>query len=190
MFILALFGRARNPVTGETELVGNISYNEWLDKHKEDCDADTIEYNNYKTILSDSKYFPKSIEEFKNIKYNKDKSLYKQLNREYKTIKQINKTSDNVSRDVNTYYQFRNDNIEMTDHSIFDYHKRMFDKNGNQNYNYNEILKIINNKSNYFDIRNGRQVNYYNRISVVKETYTNEIISIRKGRLSKHWKEI
>lgn len=28
--------RARNPLTGETELVGNISYKEWMEKHKRD----------------------------------------------------------------------------------------------------------------------------------------------------------
>ena len=28
--------RARNPFTGETEIVGNMSYQQWMDKHKED----------------------------------------------------------------------------------------------------------------------------------------------------------
>jgi len=60
---------------------------------------------------------PKKFEEFTKLKYI-NINTYQQLNREYRTIGRINKESSEPIRDINMYYQFRKDKIEMTDHAI------------------------------------------------------------------------
>ncbi len=123
------------------------------------------------------------------MKYN-NTNTYKQLNREYRTVGRINKKSSEPIRDINMYYQSRKDKIEMTDHAIEHYFDRMYDKKGNENYNYNKIVEIINKKVNYIDTDNDRNICYYDKIAIIKELNTDEIVSIRKGRLSKKWKKI
>lgn len=195
--------RARNPITGKNELIDNMSYKEWLDKQKikygdEAIDktfkqvrnkvADKKQFNNYSTRLKGSPYVPKDIESFVKLKYN-NTNEYKRLTREYRTIGKINKKSLYATRDIDIYYKFRNDNVELTQHSIYDYHERMYKSNGESNYDYDSLLKLINKEPNYYDVDTERDVNYYNKISIVKETDTKEVVSIRKGRLSKKWKK-
>ena len=75
--------RARNPITGEIESIGNISYSEWLNKHyatygKENVDKaikiaknrtnDIRQYNKYVAVLG--KKNVGTLENFINIKYN------------------------------------------------------------------------------------------------------------------------
>ncbi len=78
------------------------------------------------------------------IKYNYIEK-YKQLNREYRTIGKINKLSNNVLRDTKTYYNFRKENIEITNHAIERYHER----------------------ANYYDEVNKRNIKHYNKITIV-----------------------
>lgn len=196
--------RARNPITGKNEIIPNMSYKEWLEKQKikygdtavnnsvkkvRNKTTDKAQFGKYKERLKNSPYIPKKFEDFTKIKYN-NIDVYKQLNREYRTIGKINKTSNYIERDVATYYQFRNDKIEMTNHSIYDYHKRMYKNDGMQNYDYNKIVEVINKKPNYYDSNTDRNVNYYDKISIVSETNTKEIVAIRKSRLNKKWKEL
>ena len=64
-------------------------------------------------------------------------------------------------------------------------------KDGTQNYDYNKILDIINNKEpNYYDDKTKRNVYYYDRISIIREINTKEVVAIRKSRLNKKWKEL
>ena len=204
--------RARNPITGENEIIDNMSYKDWynskvkahgqadidrefkqsrykFDKKEFVKNNDYSQYNRYVERLKNSPYLPKTLEEFVKIKYNADGS-YDRLVREYRTIGRINKTSQNVERDIKTYYQFRNDSIEMTDHAIYDYHLRMFKKDGTPNYDYNKMVEVIKRKSNYFDENTNRNVNFYDKICVISEVDTKEIVSIRKSRLNKKWKKL
>ena len=196
--------RARNPITGKNEIVDNISYKEWAEKNGLDKPKaqwpkpvkkeyvkpnDWSQYNRYTERLKDSPYLPKTLEKFVKIKYNND-GAYDRLAREYKTIGRINKYAESpeiAKRDISTYYRFRQDDIEMTDHSIFDYHLREFKGDGTRNYDYNKIVEIIKKPPNYFDKNTNRNVNYYDRIAVLSETDTKEIVSIIKGRLNKKW---
>lgn len=199
--------RARNPVTGKNEIIGNMSYEELAEKHglgypvtrkpkppqKEFVNHnDWSQYNRYAERLKESPYLPKTIEEFVKIKYNGD-GTYERLAREYRTIGRINKyadTPDIAKRDISTYYQFRRDNIEMTNHGIFDYHLRMYKNDGTPNYDYNKIVEIIKKEPNYTDDTTNRIVNYYDRIAILKEKGTKEVVSIIKGRLNKKWNAI
>lgn len=196
--------RARNPITGKNEVIGNMSYEDWYNaKVKEHGKAavddaykavknkasDAAQYNRYAERLKESPYLPKNLENFVKTKYNNDGS-YARLAREYKTVGRVRKTSATPERDIQTYYQFRKDDIEMTDHGIYDYHLRMYKKDGTQVYDHNKIVEIAKKEPNYRDGRNGRFVNVYDDICIVKENGTNEIVSLRKGRVNKQWKEI
>jgi len=150
--------------------------------------SDSNQFESYKNRLQKSPYLPKKLEDFTKMKYN-NISSYKQLNREYRTIGKINKTSSDVNRDVDMYYQFRKDNIEMTDHSLQHYFDRMYDKKNNLNYDYNKIVETFNKKANYEDT-NGRKICYYDGIVIVKEVGTDEMVTLRKGRVSNRWKKI
>lgn len=196
--------RARNPVTGKNEIIDNMSYKEWYDskvkahgqadidkayKMAKNRSADMKQFESYKSRLADSPHLPTNVDKFIENKYN-DIGKYSQLKREYATIGKINKLSENVERDKTTYYKFRNDKIEMSQHAIYDYHLRMYKKDGSSNYNYEKIRDIIKNPPNYVDTITDRNVNYYEGITVISEKNTNEIVSLWKGRLSKKWKLI
>ena len=86
--------RARNPVTGENEIVGNISYEEWAKKHGIDkMDKKTIkaynsldgydrkQYENYKNIFSEIN----TVEKFKEIKYNNGE-LWEKYKKQYRIL--------------------------------------------------------------------------------------------------------
>ncbi len=75
--------RARNPVTGKNEIIGNMSYKEWLNKNKITYGKDTIDkaYKMAKNKVYDSKQYERyleifgkkeigTLENFVNIKYN------------------------------------------------------------------------------------------------------------------------
>ena len=199
--------RAKNPVTGKNEIVDNISYKEWakqngLDKPKSQWPKpvkkefvkpnDWSQYNRYAERLKESPYFPKTLEEFVKIKYNNG-GTYDRLAREYRTIGRINKYAESpeiAKRDISTYYRFRQDDIEMTNHGIYDYHLREFKGDGTRNYDYNKIVEIIKKEPNYTDNNTNRIVNYYDRIAVLREKDTKEVVSIIKGRLNKKWNAI
>jgi SPP1 gp7 family putative phage head morphogenesis protein len=77
--------RARNPITNETEIIGNMSYKEWYDakvkEHGKDAvnnafkkvknrSADIEQFNNYKSRLTDNPHLPSNIDKFVEMKYN------------------------------------------------------------------------------------------------------------------------
>lgn len=196
--------RARNPITGKNEVIGNMSYEEWYNskvkehgkadvnkafKKAQNKASDAAQYAKYAERLKGSPYLPKNLESFVESKYNKD-DAYKRLAREYRTIGRIDKRSATPERDKQTYYKFRKDDVEITDHGIYDYHSRMHKKDGTQEYDYDKIVDIAKREPNHRDGRNGRSVWVYDGICIVKEVATNEIVSIRKGRVSKWWTKI
>ena len=86
--------RARNPVTGENEVIDNISYGEWAKKHGIDTmDRKTIkiynaldsydrkQYENYRKIFSEIN----TVEKFKEIKYN-NVELWEKYKKEYRVL--------------------------------------------------------------------------------------------------------
>ena len=86
--------RARNPVTGETEIIDNMSYEQWAKKHgidKMDKKAlktynaldsyDRKQYENYKKIFSEIN----TVDKFKEIKYN-NSELWGKYKKEYRVL--------------------------------------------------------------------------------------------------------
>lgn len=99
--------RARNPVTGETGIIDNISYKEWAKQHGIDqldskalkqfnpLDSyDRKQYDNYKKI------FPEidNVDKFRKIKYN-NVELWDKYKREYRVLNQYKMDSGSLSND-------------------------------------------------------------------------------------------
>ena len=79
--------RARDPITGKTEVIGNMNYKDWYEKNVEKYGQDAIDkaykmtrnkagdekqYKQYKKVLDDKNIG--TLENFKNIKYNDEKA--------------------------------------------------------------------------------------------------------------------
>lgn len=97
--------RARNPVTGETEIVDNISYKEWAKQHGIDqldgkeikqlnalSGYDRDQYERYKSIFSEID----SVDKFKEIKYSNDE-LWAEYKHKYRIINQYKVDSGTLS---------------------------------------------------------------------------------------------
>ena len=98
--------RARDPETGKTYLVGNMSYEDWKNqyvkgnsqaelavKKQRNLSADKKQYKEYKSVLG--KEAPKTFEAFQSLKYNEVdkwsnlKTLYRQINWQVKCQENI-----------------------------------------------------------------------------------------------------
>lgn len=148
---------------------------------------DVEEYNKIKNIVGDNRV--DSFEKCHNMKYNNTKE-YDLLKREYKTIRNIKNSSDNVERDVETYYKFKSHGIEATNHFIEHYYDRMYDKNNNKLYDFDKIVDTSKKVPNYFDSEQRRNIRFYDKIVLISEVDTNEFVTMRYGRGKKTWKEL
>ena len=99
--------RARNPITGKNEIVGNISYKEWAKQNgidqltpKELKQYNTLEGNDRKQYENYKKIFPEidTVDKFRKIKYN-DVELWDKYKREYRVLNQYKMDSGNLSND-------------------------------------------------------------------------------------------
>lgn len=99
--------RARNPVTGENEIIGNMSYSEWAEKHGIDkMDKKTLktynaldsydrkQYENYRKIFSDIN----TVEKFKEIKYN-NVEQWEKYKKQYRVLNQYKMDNGTLSND-------------------------------------------------------------------------------------------
>lgn len=107
--------RARNPITGQTEIIDNMSYKDWLNKQKvkygdtnvnnsikmvKNKTVDQDQYKRYKPYIGSE---VKTLEKFKNIKYN-DKETWENIKKyvdlsrkgEMPTTLSFNKFNDNM----------------------------------------------------------------------------------------------
>lgn len=89
---------------------------------------------------------------------------------------------------VAAYYEFKKHGITFGDHGIARYVESLQrKKNGTISYNFNTILKIMNQPVNYSD---GRDIRFYDRIMVVTEKGTKNIVTIHKyNKPKKRWEK-
>ncbi|MGB4984665.1 MAG: minor capsid protein [Erysipelotrichaceae bacterium] len=147
------------------------------------------DYDNYVSVLGSKRVG--TFENYKNIVYNKSINQLEVLKREYKTINLINHKSDYIDRDIDTYYNFRNNNFEVTNHFIERYFERMYKKNGDINYVFDDVLRVLNSEFNYVDSTNGRLIKYYNNIGICFDENTLEVVTLMKQReVNKKWKNL
>lgn len=76
------------------------------------------------------------------------------------------------------YWNFKKDGIVFGDHGIARYIERYKRKNGTIKYNYQSIINMMSQPVNYISDRDGRHVRYYNRIVIITEPVTGEIVTI------------
>lgn len=186
--------RARDPETGNTYLVpGGMSYKQWYDKFVVDKygkdrievfekmvknkASDRKQLNEFKGVLG--KESPKTLKDFQELKYN-NSNEWNIKQREYSTINSIdNKEWSNVYKEKvkSTYYNFRNDNIELSWHGAQRFVDRNVDKKGNIIFTQKDIVDSFNSKPNYRQ-QDGRLVNFGDGIAIIRSSETNEIVSI------------
>lgn len=186
--------RARNPKTGKTYLIpADMNYEQWYQKYvidkygKDQAKAmekkiknkasDKKQHEKYKEIIG--KDTPKSFDKFQELKYNNSEE-WNIKQREYSTIKTIkNKDwSDSYKEKIkNTYYDFREDGIELSWHGTQRFVDRRVDKKGNTVFTKSDITDMFNGTPNYIQ-EDGRLVNFQNGTAIIRNSETNEIISI------------
>lgn len=147
------------------------------EKKVKNTSSDKKQYARYKEILGNRA--PKTLEEFQELKYN-NVNEWNIKQREYNTISDINSKewSDIYKEKVKTaYYNFRKDSIELSWHGGQRFVDRNLDKKGNITFTQKDIVDMFNAKPNYIQ-QDGRLVNFNNGIAIIRNSETNEIVSI------------
>lgn len=197
--------RARNPLTDKNYIVdGDITYSEWLDSltpeqkaalelsRKKDSNkiADKLQFEKYKNRLG-SKNVPKTLEKFLETKYNKIDE-YNSLKKTYATIGEIDRkpwTDSFKEKAKKSYYDFKNENIEMSAHAISRFLSRKDGTNG-ISYTFDDMVKQCNMLENYIQA-DGRLVKYYNQVAVVYNEKNDAVVSIvNRKNTKKDWRKI
>lgn len=182
---------ARDPATGKSyEVPANMKYDEWHEKYVknnpeavaaekkwENRFADKKQFEEYKNILGDEAL--KTFDNFQNLKYN-DSEEWGIKQREYSTINKIKnkKTYSEPYRQkmIDTYYDFRKEGYEFTDHSLNRFLGQKSGK-GKKIFSKDDLLDVLNSKVNYLDDTD-RTVKHYSGVAVVQNKETKEVVTI------------
>ena len=145
---------------------------------------DFKEHNELKAVLQGDN-LPKTLAEFQDLKYNK-KQEYELLNRENITISKIkakNWSPIFIQKALETYYDFREKNIELTDHGVARLLQRGFDKD--------TIIDICKNYPFNYIQEDGKRIKFYSGITVIYANSSDEIVSIVSRNVPKgEWKNV
>lgn len=177
---------ARDPETGKSLKVENLTYKEWYSKY-------IVEYNykkEYENIVSILGYKAVgNLEKYRDIKYN-DVERYNDIQKDYGVIDAINKNGKILDKEraKKLYYNFKAEGIYTSDHFIEHFIDREYKNNGEINHTFNEIVELCKEKPNYIDTRNEKQIISKSGVNIFVEN--GKYITLRKGRVSKHWKKI
>lgn len=130
---------------------------------------------------------PQSLAKLQSLKYNKNSTEYALLKREKKTISDINGkewTPAFKQKAIKTYYEFRKDGIELTDHGAARLLDRFRDKK-------DVIKNICKNKPFNYIQDDGRRIKYYDKMAIVYLKDTDEINTfMRQNNVKEKWHEI
>lgn len=195
--------RAYRDKDGKTQLTdSDITYEEWhkkyvdgnqeyalIEKREKNYYRDNIQYEKFVNTLGDKA--PSSIDEFQNLKYNDDE--WKKLEREYDTILKI-KNKESYSDEyrqklIDTYYEFRKEGYEFTDHSL---NRFLGQKSGKakKNFTKDELLTVLGKEANYYEAETERTVKFYEGISIIQNKGTKEVVSIvTRNKKKEGWYE-
>ena len=148
--------------------------------HKRDENT-LVRWKNIKNF----RYCPKTLEKLQKIKYNKDKELWEQLKREKKTIIDINGKQWSASfreRAVDTYYQFRESRIELTDHGVARFLQRKI--------SFDFVVETNLKPFNYSQL-DGKKIKFYDEIAIIYTSDEKEIVSfVERRNVKDDWDEI
>lgn len=168
---------ARNPATGKTEYVEKgMTYEEWRKKYV-DGDADKTEWEEYQRVLGEKA--PKTLEEFRNIKYTESKKwgIMMENKRLFEKIDSTETYSPEYRAKLKETYQYFSDaGFAFREHAL---NRVLGQKNGKDKFTFTkeELLRILNKPANYQQ-PDGKYVRFYDGISVISADDTGEIVSV------------
>lgn len=168
---------ARNPATGKTEYVEKkLAYEEWRKKYVEE-NADKNEWEEYQRILGEKA--PKTLEEFRNIKYTESKKWGKMMEnkRLFEKIDSAETYSPEYRTKLKETYQYFSDaGFAFREHAL---NRVLGQKTGKDKFTFTkeELLRILNKPANYQQ-PDGKYVRFYDGISVISADDTGEIVSV------------
>lgn len=168
---------ARNPATGKTEYVEKgMTYEEWWKKYVEE-NADKNEWEEYQRILGEKA--PKTLEEFRNIKYTESKKwgIMMENKRLFEKIDSTETYSPEYRTKLKETYQYFSDaGFAFREHAL---NRVLGQKTGKDKFTFTkeELLRILNKPANYQQ-PDGKYVRFYDGISVISADDTGEIVSV------------
>lgn len=168
---------ARNPATGKTEYVEKkLTYEEWRKKYVEE-NADKNEWEEYQRILGEKA--PKTLEEFRNIKYTESKKwgIMMENKRLFEKIDSTETYSPEYRTKLKETYQYFSDaGFAFREHAL---NRVLGQKTGKDKFTFTkeELLRILNKPANYQQ-PDGKYVRFYDGISVISADDTGEIVSV------------
>lgn len=168
---------ARNPATGKTEYVEKkLTYEEWRKKYV-DGDADKTEWEEYQRVLGEKA--PKTLEEFRNIKYTESKKwgIMMENKRLFEKIDSTETYSPEYRAKLKETYQYFSDaGFAFREHAL---NRVLGQKTGKDKFTFTkeELLRILNKPANYQQ-PDGKYVRFYDGISVISVDDTGEIVSV------------
>lgn len=168
---------ARNPATGKTEYVEKkLTYEEWRKKYVEE-DADKTEWEEYQRVLGEKA--PKTLEEFRNIKYTESKKwgIMMENKRLFEKIDSTETYSPEYRAKLKETYQYFSDaGFAFREHAL---NRVLGQKTGKDKFTFTkeELLRILNKPANYQQ-PDGKYVCFYDGISVISADDTGEIVSV------------
>ena len=181
----------------------NAALKDYIDKHpflKRDEERERYRYNDdavqklYKTIDKRSKKeyseilqnlgnkAPKSYSDFQALSHSEKESL-RQDNKvaSYVWSSTKEKLTDNQKQQaVDAYYNFKEHGVRFGGHAISQYIARMRRPNGRLMYNFDSILTVASLPLNYQSEHKGRKAKYYNRLLLIYENNSDEIVTFMK----------
>ena len=168
---------ARNPATGKTEYVEKkLTYEEWRKKYVEE-NADKTEWEEYQRVLGEKA--PKTLEEFRNIKYTESKKwgIMMENKRLFEKIDSTETYSPEYRAKLKETYQYFSDaGFAFREHAL---NRVLGQKTGKDKFTFTkeELLRILNKPANYQQ-PDGKYVRFYDGISVISADDTGEIVSV------------
>ena len=168
---------ARNPATGKTEYVEKgMTYEEWRKRYVEE-NADKTEWEEYQRILGEKA--PKTLEEFRNIKYTESKKwgIMMENKRLFEKIDSTETYSPEYRTKLKETYQYFSDaGFAFREHAL---NRVLGQKTGKDKFTFTkeELLRILNKPANYQQ-PDGKYVRFYDGISVISADDTGEIVSV------------
>lgn len=168
---------ARNPATGKTEYVEKgMTYEEWRKRYVED-DFNKTEWEEYRRVLGEKA--PKTLEEFRNIKYTESKKwgMMMENKRLFEKIDSTETYSPEYRTKLKETYQYFSDaGFAFREHAL---NRVLGQKTGKDKFTFTkeELLRILNKPANYRQ-PDGKYVRFYDGISVISADDTGEIVSV------------
>lgn len=182
---------SRDPVTGKGKMVKDVKFNEWK-AHYLDPFEKQQRFNKLQDVMGE--HAP-SYKQFQEIA--KGSLEEEQLNHALKTVSYIHKSTRETEslkrREMaeEVYYSARDAGILLSGHAALQYAVRIYKKrDGQLLYNFETLKRVASLTDNYVDSKNGRHIRYYDKMALIKEVNSEEIVTIiRQRKKGKRWVE-